>query len=318
MTEGATGMENQCLGLAERMGMPIRVFRLSVKAPWRWIAPFTRGTPLAHLKRGSDLPTAPWPRLLIACGRQSIPFSIAIRGAAQGRTFTVQCQNPRVPTGSFDLIVPPEHDQLSGGNVFPILGSPNRVTDEKLAAAKTAFAERFSRIRGPRLAVLIGGPSKTYRFGETEATNLARTLRYLSRDYGLMITLSRRSGDSIRNAFLAELGASDAYIWDGEGENPYTGMLAWADALAVTADSVNMVCEAGATGRPVHILELPGGSPKFDRFYAELAMRGVTRRFRGVIEDWSYERLDETGRAVDKIRSLLDLSPASADISPPA
>jgi len=58
-----------------------------------------------------------------------------------------------------------------------------------------------------------------------------------------VITLSRRTESDVRAAILNELQTTDAHIWNGEGENPYLGMLAWADAALVTADSVNMVCE---------------------------------------------------------------------------
>ena len=54
------------------------------------------------------------------------------------------------------------------------------------------------------------------------------------------------------------------YLWDGEGENPYFGLLGLADFLVVTCDSVNMVSEAASTGKPVYVADLPGG-----RAYAE-------------------------------------------------
>jgi len=33
VTEGAAGMENQCLGLAERLSMPIRSLRIALRPP---------------------------------------------------------------------------------------------------------------------------------------------------------------------------------------------------------------------------------------------------------------------------------------------
>src|SRR5205085_3827729 len=40
VTEGAAGMENQCLGLAERLPLPVRTFRIRLRNPWRWLAPY--------------------------------------------------------------------------------------------------------------------------------------------------------------------------------------------------------------------------------------------------------------------------------------
>ena len=49
-----------------------------------------------------------------------------------------------------------------------------------------------------------------------------------------------------------------------------------------------MVSEAAATGKPVHILDLPGGDAKFARFHEAMRQAGVTRPFAGEIEHWSY------------------------------
>jgi mitochondrial fission protein ELM1 len=304
-TEGAVGMENQCVGLAERLGLRYSAYRVTVNPPWRWIAPHFVGNPFLHLKAGSDRPIPPWPKLVIGCGRQSVPYTVIVRQMSQGATAAVQIQSPRLPLNLFDLIFAPEHDGLTGVNVLPVLGSLGRVSKQSLTKARDHFAPLLSTVRAPRLAVLIGGPSKSHRFGLTEAENIGRTLRHLARGHGLMITLSRRSGPDIRSAILNQMGPTDAYVWDDTGENPYLGLLAWADAVLATADSVNMVCEAGVTGKPVHVLELPGGTAKFTRFFDGLMARGVARPFRGTIEDWTYEPLDETGRAAEAVRQLL-------------
>ena len=46
---------------------------------------------------------------------------------------------------------------------------------------------------------------------------------------------------------LAPLGA---WIWDMEGDNPYFGLLALADVIVATLDSISMVSEAAATHAP--------------------------------------------------------------------
>jgi mitochondrial fission protein ELM1 len=94
-------------------------------------------------------------------------------------------------------------------------------------------------------------------------------------------------------------------IWDGSGENPYFAFLALADAFLVTADSVSMISEAAATGRPVHILELDGGNAKFVRFHAAMQAAGITRPFAGHIEYWSYPVPDDTARAGAALRTLV-------------
>ncbi len=112
----------------------------------------------------------------------------------------------------------------------------------------------------------------------------------------------------------AALEGTGAFLWSGDGENPYLGALGWADAFLVTADSVNMACEAAGTGKPVHIFPLPGGSEKFRKFHDSLTSRGISRPFTGTIESWQYEPLDETGRAAKRIETLLDVSATAPDM----
>ena len=308
VTEGAAGMENQALGLAERLGLPVIRKRATLAPPWRWLAPRSFGNAMGHLADGSDPLETPWPRLVIGCGRQSVPLVTAIKRASGGRTLVVQCQHPRTGLAKFDLVIPPEHDGLTGPNVFPILGSPNRITAEKLIQMHNQFAGRFESIRAPRLAVLIGGHSRAYPFGEDDVAALVSALHKITKSLGLMVLTSRRTGTANIQRIKSALAGTDAYFWDKAGENPYLGVLAWADAFLVTADSVNMACEAAATGKPVHIFPLRGGSTKFTMFHRELERRGISRTFKGQIEQWRYTPLDETGRAAQRIKSLLTRS----------
>jgi mitochondrial fission protein ELM1 len=316
VTEGAVGMENQCLGLAERLLLARRVFRIKVAPPWRWIAPHSFGSPFNHLQAESDRLTPPWPKLLIGCGRQSIPFSLAIRRASAGRTMTVQCQNPRVDPTNFDLVIPPEHDGLTGPHVFAIIGSPNRITPAKLAEAHTEFAPAFSTLTAPRVAVLIGGSSRSHgHLGETQARTLTQGLRAVAQSASLMITTSRRTDAKVAALLRTELTGPNIYFWDGGSPNPYFGLLAWADAIVTTSDSVNMICEAAVTGKPVHIFRLAARSARARKFQESIIKMGIARPFEGRIEQWTYTPLDETGRAAKQIQSLLDARASATDMS---
>src|ERR1700722_6063856 len=98
VTDGKAGMENQCLGLAEALGVAPTVKRVKLRSPWRELSPFLRlGLGWAHSREG-DAVAPPWPDLLIATGRHSVPASLYVRRASRaggGRgTLTVQLQNP--------------------------------------------------------------------------------------------------------------------------------------------------------------------------------------------------------------------------------
>jgi mitochondrial fission protein ELM1 len=118
---------------------------------------------------------------------------------------------------------------------------------------------------------------------------------------GLAVTASRRTPTSAMARIRTALAGEHVLFFDGDGPNPYLGYLAWADAVIVTADSVNMVTEATATGGPVYVVDLEGGSAKFDRFHAAMREAGYTRPFAGRLEDWRYPPPDETARAAAEI-----------------
>ncbi len=314
VTDGRAGIENQALGLAEAVARaaPITITKktIAVREPWRSLPRALWGDPFAKLVRDKSLLRPPYPALWIACGRISTPFTAAVK-ARSPATFTVQLQNPRMRLDPFDLVIPPAHDGLEGGNVFSILGSPNRVTPERLAADGAALAPVIDGLASPRVAVLVGGPNRTVRIGPGLATRLARRLGALADDgAGLLITTSRRSPAILREALAALEPRENVRLWDSVGAdgfaNPYPGMLAVADHVIVTEDSVNMAVEAGASGKPVHIHrwrgdDRPSSSRKFTAFHAALEARGVSRPFLGALEDWEYEPLQETRKAAQAV-----------------
>ena len=75
-----------------------------------------------------------------------------------------------------------------------------------------------------------------------------------------------------------------------------------ADAVVVTCDSVSMVSEACATGKPVLVAELDGGNAKFRAFHATLREAGHTRPFRGELERWATRPPDDTERVAAEVR----------------
>ncbi len=315
ISDGRAGTENQALGLAEAVGLPITLKRVNPRTPWRWLpaalcpALTQRGRALPRLSRPEDEVSPPWPELLIGAGRLAIPYSLAIKALSQGKTFTVQTQDPRIHCSHFDMVVPPAHDLLAGPNVVPILGSPNRTTVVKLKVESQRVAPLLAHLPRPLVTVLIGGRSKHYRLPVERMEEIIEDLNSLARTtgVGLAVTTSRRTGERNLKALTSGLKKASAFVWDGQGHNPYYGMLGLADHIMVTADSTNMVTEAAGTGKPVHIINLPGGSSKFRRFHKDMEEYGAARPFCGVLENWAYKPLDETARVARLVRKRLRL-----------
>ena len=320
LTDGKAGTENQCLGLAEALGLTPKIRRLPPPPLWRWLpaslwARLPPGLVLRILARAGDPVEPPWPRLLIASGKPSVGPAAAIRRLAKGQTFAVQVQDPRVDPGLFDLVAAPRHDHVRGVNVIETRGALHRVTPGKLAEASARFGAEFAALPRPLVAVLIGGTSNSYRMTRSAAIELARGLRQVceTAGAGLLVTASRRTGAENEKILRDALAGLPAAFWDGQGDNPYLGYLALADAIIVTEDSVSMTSEATSTGKPVHVAALPGGSPKFGEFHATLRADGATRPFAGTLETWSYEPIRDTVMVAQDVARRLGLN-----MAPPA
>ncbi|HEX7760592.1 MAG TPA: mitochondrial fission ELM1 family protein [Caulobacteraceae bacterium] len=306
VSDGRAGIEAQVVGLAEAVShhAPALVVTKTVawKGPVAWLPPRLNPATRTWLEDGSVL-GPPWPDLWIAAGRASLPLSMRVRERSGGRTYVVQLQDPRAALTAFDLVIPPEHDGLTGANVFPILGSPTRVTPEKIGGKAHAFADTIAHLPHPRVAVLIGGKSRTHDLTPRRARALAAEVEAAVRAAGgsVMVSFSRRTPHAAR-AILAERWAGlPGTIWSGEGPNPYFAFLAAADVCLVTEDSANLAVDAGATGKPVYVLRMEGKGAKFARFHAALQARGVSRPFAGQLETWTYAPLAETDRAAEEI-----------------
>ena len=304
LTDGKIGMESQCRGLAAALGVTPDVRRVAIRMPWRILPPQLWFDALAAT---TERLAPPWPEVLIATGRQTVALSTAIRRASGGRTFTVQLQDPGVSPAKFDLVVAPEHDGLRSTNVIATKGAMHGVTPATLSAAASKFRARLAPLKRPLVAVLLGGPNGRYRMDGESMTRLGMLLRRVADDSGasFAVTPSRRTGAENVAALRAALAGTRCEIWDETGDNPYYGYLALADAIVATSDSVNMVSEACATGKPVHVFHLPGGSAKFRRFHAGFETAGFTRPFTGQLESWTYDPPRETERVAGLIRARL-------------
>jgi uncharacterized protein len=304
--DGKPGMASQALGLAEATGFGFVEKALSIRRPWGWLPPQLWLAPLSAATQAGPALAPPWPDLVIGCGRNTVRPALAIRRASGGDTVAAQIQDPHVGRGEFDMLFVPEHDRLRGPTIMVTRGAIHRVTPQLLAAERRRFPALEGLAR-PIHGVLIGGSNRTYRLSLRRLGEIAELIAGLLRRGGgsAVVTPSRRTGAAGVAVLREGLAGLPGAVWDGAGENPYYAYLAIADALLVTADSVSMVSEAAATGKPVHILGLDGGDAKFARFHERMREAGITRPFMGQIESWSYAPPDDTARAGAALRELV-------------
>jgi mitochondrial fission protein ELM1 len=295
VTDGKAGDTAICFGLVEALGLVPQLHKIAPRRPWSWATPFGPIDPREAPKRPGSPIAPPYPDIVIASGRRAVPYVRRIRDETRGRTFTAFMKDPYAGPGIADIVWVPEHDELSGPNVIKTLLTPHRVTQVKLAAARAAPLERLTRLGRPRAAVLVGGNSVNHRFTPADiAVFTAHLDRLAQSGVALMGTGSRRTPPALREAVAAVIERHAGYLWDGVGENPFIALLGLADTIVATSDSVGMVGEAAATGRPVLVFEPSGGHPKNTRYLNSLRQHGVVHEFVGELKGEAYEPLDST------------------------
>jgi mitochondrial fission protein ELM1 len=303
LSEPYAGLQAQALGLAEAAGLSPGMVELHPRKPWSW------------------LPAARWPSPLRAVGLQAAPaellFTAGGTAGAVGAVLrrqgarVVQVQNPRMALHKFDLVVANRHDGISGPNVIITRTALHRVTFPRLREAAALWRPRLAHLPRPLVAVLVGGSNGRFRLEKTEGAMLAADIaKMMVDDYpGVAITPSRRTSPEVRAILARTLEPLGAWMWDMEGENPYFGLLALADVIVATVDSISMVSEAVATRAPVLLATLPGHSARIRIFLDGLSQEGRVKNFHGRLERWPVQPIDDTPMAGAEVARRLGLVP---------
>jgi mitochondrial fission protein ELM1 len=291
LTTGEAGMRSQAVGLAEAVGLPIEEKRIVLRQPWSTLPGGLIPLPRFALHPSADRLDPPWPRLVVACGRRSIGPALMVKRLSRGRTIAAYVQNPKRGLRGFDLVAAMPHDRLTGENVVTVQTALHGVTPERLAAARGEWRQRLAPDGRAFIGVLVGGDNGGYRLSTEVTARLLRVLRSAHAAHGLraVITSSRRTSAATREQIAAAADSEDwCAFWDETGDNPYLGILALAERLIVTGDSISMVSEALATGRPVHVLPLEGQSRRHDAFLDGMAENGLVSLIQAEDLDWRF------------------------------
>lgn len=304
LSEGIAGHDAQSRGLAQALGITPTVKAFRVRAPWRYLSPRLWLDPLGAAAADGGL-APPWPDLVISCGGQGAALGAAVKTVSGGQTHAIHILKPRIDPRRLDVVIVPRHDGLSGPNIIVTRTALTPVTAATIASGARRWRDVLGALPRPLIAVLVGGSNDRFRLTPDGSRKLGQALSDLAQRHGagLAITTSRRTGSANEAALRAAVVGVGVYFWDGKGDNPFFGLLALADAIVVTEDSVSMTSEACATGKPVYIVRLEGESRRIRRFHEMLQQDGITRPFSGTLEPWSYVPPDDTGRAAAEIRA---------------
>ena len=257
------GERSQIVALAEALGWPFELKSLSYRKT-EFRTSLFRGSDLRGVRLHDSSPLqAPWPDLVISAGMRNEPVGRWIRAQSGGRTRLVHIGRPWAGPARFELVITtPQYRLPERDNVLQNAMPLHRVTVERLADAAATLQPRVAHLPGPYTGIILGGDSGPYTLGPEAATRIAQHANRMARQANgsLLISTSARTSRRALQALQRHITVPYfLYNWQpDDADNPYFGVLGLSDKLIVTADSISMLGEACATGKPVHMAELGG------------------------------------------------------------
>ena len=305
LTQGMHGMISQVEGMAKALNTQYshKIVRLSF--PWNLVPP--KFTPISEiiLKDKIYLNESEMPDLIISCGRKSVIPSILLK-KKNPKIFTIHIQDPKVSFKNFDAIIAPEHDNLSGDNVYSSKGAIHYITELEIKKSEPYLT---NKIKSQKLVSLIlGGPNKYYSFNKDQLIEIFNEIRsnFISKGYKAIVIPSIRTPKMIIDLATKEFGM-DGYVANSVDKQAYLSAFALATNIVVTCDSTSMISEAATSGKPIFVAHMKAkkNNYRFKKFFQLFKEMGITRDLGEQVESWTYNKLNEAARIATIINSKL-------------
>ena len=302
LTEGMHGMISQVEGLAKALDIEFIHEKIEINNFWKLIPP--RFTPIRKFvfknRINKDF------NIVISCGRKSVIPSIYLKKKYQNQIMNIHIQDPKVSLKNFDLIVAPEHDGLQGKNVLQTKGAIHYLRDNELEINKNYLK---SKVKKEKLVTLIvGGPNKYYNYNDKAIDNIFYKIKknFINRGYQLIFIPSMRTPQYIIDKAKNFYDKNQIIITDVD-KKAYLSSLKLADYIVVTCDSTSMISEAAITGKPIYLAQMPAikKNDRFKKFFELFKSINIIKDLENSVEEWDYEKLNETDRISSYIKEKL-------------
>jgi len=196
---------------------------------------------------------------VISAGRRNEPVARWIRRAARPqRVRLVHLGRPWASLRHFDLVIStPQYQLPCVGNVLHNSLPLHRVRSELLASSGEHWQPKLQHLPRPYTVILAGGSSANLVLDRATTERMRHQAKALVRRSGgsLLVSTSKRTPLAARET-LSRFDGIPAHIYHwraDDPDNPYLAYLALGDQFIVTGESISMLTEACATGKPVHI-----------------------------------------------------------------
>ena len=305
LTEGMHGMISQVEGLAKALDIDFTHHKVELNHVWKFIPPNLSPISQNVFKKidHDDFD------VIISCGRKSVIPSIHLKNSSNKKIFNIHIQDPKVDLNHFDFIVAPEHDEIHGQNVISTKGAIHYLTENEISENKDYLNSFIKRDERKIWTLILGGPTKYYDYSTKNMKHIFTSLYKLLKkhDFQLVVIPSMRTPINTIHYTREFFGDNHTIIMDVD-KKAYLSALAISENIIVTCDSSSMISEAALTGKPIYIASiLPRKNDKrFQRFRNLFRELNITRNLGEEVENWSYEKLDETNRVANIIKQKIN------------
>ena len=305
LTQGMHGMISQVEGLAKALDIDFTHHTVEPNNFWKVIPP--KLTPISQsVYKKIDHDDFD---VIISCGRKSVIPSIHLKNKANKKVFNIHIQDPKVDLKHFDFIVAPEHDGIEGHNVISTKGAIHYLTENEISENKDYLSSFIKKDERKIFTLIMGGPTKYYDYSTKNMKHIFTMLYKLLKkhDFQLVVIPSMRTPINTIHYAKEFFGDNHTVIMDVD-KKAYLSALAIAENIIVTCDSSSMISEAALTGKPIYVANiLPKKNDKrFQRFRNLFRELNITRILGEEIENWNYQKFDETNRVASIIKQKIN------------
>jgi mitochondrial fission protein ELM1 len=306
LTQGMHGMISQAEGLAKALDIDFTHHTVELNNFWKMVPP--KITPISQsVYKKIDNENFD---VIISCGRKSVIPSIHLKNNSIKKVFNIHIQDPKVDLKHFDFIVAPEHDSIKGQNVIITKGAIHYLTVNEINENKDYLNSFIKKDERKIWTLIMGGPTKYYDYSKKNIKEIFTNLSELSKkhNFQLVIIPSMRTPTNIIQYANDYFGDDHTVIMDVD-KKAYLSALSIAQNIIVTCDSSSMISEAALTGKPIYVANiLPKKYDKrFQKFRNLFRELNIIKNLGEEIEDWYYEKLDETNRVANIIKQKINL-----------
>ena len=303
LTQGMHGMISQVEGLAKALDLDFTHHTVELNNFWKLIPP--KITPISQ-KVFKKIEVKDFD-VIISCGRKSVIPSIYLKKNSSKKIINIHIQDPKVDLNNFSYVIAPEHDGLTGKNVYSTKGAMHYLTKEEIDN-HTNYLEDKLQSGKEYFLLILGGPTKHYDYSEGNIINIFNLYNDLITKNNLqgIIIPSMRTPKNTIDLAKNKLGEKNLVI-DTVDKKAYLSALSLAKFIAVTCDSTSMISEAALTGKPIYVADIPTkkNDQRIQKFKELFHQLNITKKLDTKLETWDYEILDETSRVAKEIKKQL-------------